>query len=81
MTRVAAVMAVIWFAAAPLARAAAPAAITPDVQARLQQAATKSCNDDLDNNRFGDYASVEECAADRLNKLERNYVASATPRP
>ncbi|MEJ0047648.1 MAG: hypothetical protein WDN04_17145 [Rhodospirillales bacterium] len=66
---------------APIAHAAAQqasAATPPDLQAKFQQAAQKSCNDDLDRNHFGAYASIEDCVADKADRMERAYRANPT---
>jgi hypothetical protein len=50
-------------------------ALPKDVQAKFQTASAKACDDDLNHDRFGAYASVDECVADKLGKMERDYRA------
>jgi hypothetical protein len=64
---------------APLAHAAAQAASGD--QAKYTAQALKSCNYDLDHDRFGDYASIDECVADRAHKLAREDQAKAAGVP
>jgi hypothetical protein len=52
------------------------AAPPPDLQAKFQQAAQKTCDDDLDRGRFGDYGSMEDCVSDKTQKLVRVYRAN-----
>jgi hypothetical protein len=66
-------------ALAPAAQATAQqadATTSPDLQAKFQQAALKTCNDDLDHDHFGSYSTVEECVADKAARLERAYRAN-----
>jgi hypothetical protein len=58
-------------ALAPMAHAAAESGSASDQQARYQDEALKSCNYDLDHDRFGSYATVDDCVADRAEKLSR----------
>jgi hypothetical protein len=50
--------------------------LSPEVQKKLKETAEKSCNDDLDRGRFGNYGSIDECVADKTSKLEHSYTAS-----
>jgi len=60
-------------AAAPSMAAPAGAAASADMQAKFQQQAEKSCNDDLDHDRFGNYGTMDECVSDKAAKLQRSY--------
>ncbi len=61
---------------APMARGAEQAAGTalpPAVQAKFQQTAVQTCNNDLEHDRFEGYATMDDCVADKMNKLIRTY--------
>jgi len=57
---------------APIAYAAAQGQAASAQQAKYADQALKSCNYDLDHDHFGSYASIDECVADRTQKLARD---------
>ncbi len=71
MTRHLTCLTVIVLAVAPLAHAVAQAAPSTGQQAKYADQALKSCNYDLDHDHFSDYATIEDCVADRTQKLSR----------
>ena len=77
MTRVSIAIAALGFALAPLTQALAAPGLSPDMQAKFQQDAEKSCNYDLDHDHFGSYGSMDECISDKSAKLEHDYVAKS----
>jgi hypothetical protein len=80
MTRRLSVLAAFGIALAPLTQAMAAqgnAGISPDMEAKFQQDAEKSCNYDLDHDRFGTYGSMDECISDKSAKFEHDYRAKA----
>jgi hypothetical protein len=63
--------------AAPVAYASGQApAVPPEVAAQIQKAAVKTCNDALDQDRFGAYTSIDECVEDKSKHMERDYKAN-----
>ena len=79
MRRRSRVITALWLALVPCGQAVAqqPAAATPpDLQAKFQQAALKSCNDDLDRGNFTRWGTIEDCVADKTLKMERAYRAN-----
>ena len=64
-------------ASAPIMAAPVSAAASADLQAKLQQQAEKTCSDDLDHDRFGNYGSMDECVSDKAAKLQRSYSAQS----
>ncbi len=79
MVRSFGIIAALGLALVPFGGAAAQenAAPPPDVQAKFQQAALKSCNDDLDRNHF-DYASIDDCVSYKVARLNRSYRAAGS---
>ena len=64
-------------ASVPTMAAPASVASSADMQAKFQQQAEKSCSDDLDHDRFGNYGSMDECVSDKAAKLQRSYSAQS----
>ena len=77
MVRSMTLIATLSLALTPLAWAAdAP---PPDVVAKIQQAALKSCNHDLDADHF-DWSSIDECVSYKTTKMEGDYSKQGAPR-
>jgi hypothetical protein len=51
--------------------------VPADTKATSEQDAEKSCNYDLDHDRFGSYGSMEECVTARSASSERAYIAKS----
>jgi hypothetical protein len=66
------------FAVAPTAYADAQSNPAAAQQAKYEQEAAKSCNYDLDHDRFGNYGSIDECVSDRAQKLAEAGVTKST---
>ncbi len=77
MTRLSIAIAAFGFALAPLTQALAAPGVSPDMQAKFQQDAEKSCNYDLDHDHFGSYGSMDECISDKSAKFEHDYLAKS----
>ena len=77
MTRHLNYLAVFILAAAPMAPAVAQSKPGPDSQSKYADQALKSCNYDLDHDHFADYATIDDCVADRTQKLSRADQAKA----
>ena len=77
MTRFLNLTTILVFAAVPMAQAAAQATTAPDQQAKYADAALKSCNYDLDHDHFGSYGTIDECVADRTQKMAREDQAKS----
>jgi hypothetical protein len=58
---------------APLAHAAAADAPPPAVAAKFQQAALKTCNDDLDHDHFDRFTSIDDCVEYKTAKMNEAY--------
>jgi|GEM_PF-5787452 len=67
-------------ALAPVVHASAEQ-LPADMKAKIEQDAEKSCNYDLDHDRFGSYGSIEECVTDRSASSERAYIAKSGTAP
>ena len=78
MTRFLTCMTTLAFVVAPMSHAAAQAEAASGQQAKYADQALKSCNYDLDHDHFGNYASIDECVADRAQKLARDDQAKAS---
>jgi hypothetical protein len=59
-------------ALAPMAHAAGQSA-PPALHAKFEQAAQKTCNDDLDKDHFDKYTTMDDCVTDKTVKMERAY--------
>jgi hypothetical protein len=84
MTRFLTCVTTLAFVVAPITYAAAQADAASGQQAKYADQALKSCNYDLDHDRFGNYASIDECVADRAQKLARDdqrKAAALAPKP
>ncbi len=79
MVRTLTLIATLSVALAPLARAADAPPPPPDVVAKFQQAALKSCNHDLDADHFN-FASIDECVSYKTVKMEDDYQAKHASR-
>ncbi len=77
MTRHLKYLTIFVLAAAPLAHAIAQSKPGSDQQSKYAEQALKSCNYDLDHDHFADYATVDDCVADRTQKLSRADQAKA----
>jgi hypothetical protein len=53
----------------------------PKTREQLQQQVAATCLYDLDHSHFGWYATLEECAADKLKRLERSRYATPVSTP
>lgn len=75
---VAAITILMVFAVAPTAFAEAQGDPSLAQQAQYEEEATKSCNYDLDHDRFGNYGSIDECVSARARKLAVEAATKST---